>query len=82
MASNTAIDFIKRLLCDDEDRLGYTYDSGDGIDQLMRHPWFDGLDWNTLHLQAAPFRPSLMSEDDTRHFDDNIPNEVGNATMH
>lgn len=70
---------MQGLLCDPEERLGYVASDSlaDGIEQLKRHPWFTGIVWDTLHLQAAPYQPNLSSDDDTRHFDDDIPNEVG-----
>jgi len=29
-----------------------------------------------LHKMKAPYQPSLATDDDTRHFDEDIPNEV------
>jgi hypothetical protein len=29
-----------------------------------------------IHLQEAPYQPNLINPADTRHFDDDIPNEV------
>lgn len=83
-ASDLARDFLRRLLCEPEDRLGYircgSDESGlgtDGVDQLMAHPWFEGMQWDTIHLETPPYRPHLLAEDDTRHFDDDIPDAVG-----
>lgn len=80
VVSPLAVDFIKALLCEPEDRLGFLPGedlAADGIQQLQQHAWFAGLDWDTLHLQTPPYRPNLLSDDDTRHFDKDIPNEVG-----
>ena len=44
--------------------------------EYQSHPWFRGIDWANLHLYPAPFRPELRNPEDTRHFDDDIPNEV------
>lgn len=49
----------------------------DGVEQLMAHPWFHDIDWSTIQTQTPPFRPNLASKDDTSHFDEDIPNEVG-----
>lgn len=92
-ASVLAMDFIKKLLCEPEDRLGYVpqpkrrgsfsavpalddppLGSG-GVQQLMDHPWFFGIDWKKLHEQLPPYQPNLQAEDDTQHFDDDIPDE-------
>ena len=49
----------------------------DGADEIKAHAWFRGLDWGTLHLQEAPFKPALTAQDDTRYFDDDIdPNPL------
>ncbi|TXT11289.1 uncharacterized protein COLE_01699 [Cutaneotrichosporon oleaginosum] len=92
-ASVLAMDFIKKLLCEPEDRLGYISQSkrrgsfsavpllddpplgSDGVEQLMNHPWFFGMDWQTLHEQLPPYQPNLEAPDDTQHFDDDIPDE-------
>ena len=29
-----------------------------------------------LHNATPPYQPDLLADDDTRHFDDDIPNEV------
>ncbi|UZJ54754.1 hypothetical protein CBS101457_004074 [Exobasidium rhododendri] len=47
----------------------------DGVDDLMAHPWFRGIDWHTLHASKAPFRPSLSHPADTKHFEDDIEDE-------
>lgn len=93
-ASVLAMDFIKKLLCEPEDRLGYVPPSKrrgsfsavpaldepplghDGVEQLMNHPWFFGMDWKSLHEQIPPYQPNLQTPDDTQHFDDDIPDEV------
>ncbi|GAA5975738.1 hypothetical protein JCM11641_005855 [Rhodosporidiobolus odoratus] len=47
----------------------------DGVDELQKHPFFRGIDWETLHLQTPPFQPQLKDELDTRYFDDDIAPE-------
>lgn len=46
--------------------------ANDGADEIKNHPWFKGIEWSTLHLQAPPFVPQLKSETDTRYFEDDI----------
>ena len=41
------------------------------------HPWFRGIDWENIHKYSAPYHPELKNPEDTRHFDDDIPAEVG-----
>lgn len=62
--SRQCIDFMLMLLTDSSKRLGRN-----GSDEIKAHPWFDGLDWNTLRLIPAPYVPegssrlkSLLSE--------------------
>ncbi|SNX84477.1 related to CBK1 - Serine/threonine protein kinase involved in cell wall biosynthesis [Melanopsichium pennsylvanicum] len=98
-------DFISRLVCEKEDRLGSTASASvsrpnsylqsarrsgfnnnqgqsggngsanglqDGVEELMSHPWFRGIDWNNLDRQRPPFRPALSHAGDTKHFEDDI----------
>ncbi|PWN53726.1 kinase-like protein [Violaceomyces palustris] len=104
--SREAQDFIQKLVCEREDRLGSTSTASvsrpnsvmnnarrsgfaagggqgggggsglqDGVEELMSHPWFRGLDWNNLHRVKAPFRPALSHPADTKHFEDDIEDE-------
>jgi len=50
---------------------------GDGAEVIKAHPFFRGIDWSNIHRYPAPFRPELHNPEDTRHFDDDIPAEVG-----
>jgi serine/threonine-protein kinase LATS1/2 len=101
--SREAQDFIGRLICDRDDRLGsqalasvsrpnsllqgsrqrsgFAVTGGmeskngglaDGVEELMTHPWFRGIDWNSIHKQKAPFVPALSHAADTKHFEDDI----------
>ncbi|WWC65471.1 uncharacterized protein I303_108089 [Kwoniella dejecticola CBS 10117] len=47
----------------------------DGPDKIKAHRWFANIDWDNLHKQTPPYHPDLYAEDDTRHFDDDIPDE-------
>lgn len=104
--SREAQDFISRLICEKDDRLGSTSNASvsrpnsllqgsrqrsgfvpagaqqsaapglaDGVDDLMAHPWFRGIDWSTIHTQKAPFKPALSHPADTKHFEDGIEDE-------
>jgi serine/threonine protein kinase len=103
--SREAQDFISRLICEKDDRLGSTTYSSvsrpnsllqgnrqpsgfappsslhndglkDGVDDLMAHPWFRGIDWDRIHKQSAPFKPDLSHAADTKHFEDDIEAET------
>lgn len=43
-----------------------------GAEEIKAHPWFRGIDFNTIHLQEAPFVPDLRDPTDTRYFEDDI----------
>ncbi|KAF5321788.1 hypothetical protein D9619_001986 [Psilocybe cf. subviscida] len=47
----------------------------DGAAHIKAHPWFKGIDWQNIHRYPAPYRPELVSPEDTRHFDSDIPAE-------
>ncbi|KAF8650451.1 hypothetical protein AX16_005253 [Volvariella volvacea WC 439] len=47
----------------------------DGAHLIKAHPWFNGIDWESIHKYPAPYRPELQSPEDTRHFDSDIPPE-------
>ena len=68
----------------------------DGVEQIKAHPWFEGIDWDGeltctvsvrklrsagMHRTTPPYHPALMADDDTRHFDDDIPNEVSRFSV-
>jgi protein-serine/threonine kinase len=42
---------------------------------VHRHPFFNGLDWDTLRSQKAPFEPRLTGITDTSNFPQlDVPN--------
>ncbi|KAK9455353.1 hypothetical protein V1511DRAFT_458845 [Dipodascopsis uninucleata] len=64
--SPEAIDLINKLVCmDSDERLG----SGSS-EQVKRHPFFKGVDWNAVCEEEAPFIPQPLNEEDTAYFDD------------
>lgn len=37
--------------------------------KMQKHPWFDGVDWDTLRDSTAPYIPEVSSPSDTSNFD-------------
>lgn len=62
--SPEAEDLIRRLLTNAENRLGRYH----GAEEIKRHPFFRGVDWETIRSVDAPFIPKLRSITDTRFF--------------
>jgi hypothetical protein len=52
------------LIADSEIRLGRN-----GVDEIKNHPFFEGMDWNGLRNQAAPYQPNITSDISTENFD-------------
>lgn len=50
--SPQCMDFVRRLICNAENRLG----TG-SAEEIKRHPWFHGVDWATLGSIRAPYIP-------------------------
>lgn len=63
--SPSARDLIEKLLCEQENRLGIN-----GVDEIKAHPFFDGVNWDKIYQQSAPFIPNLKSPTDTHLFDE------------
>ena len=60
-----ARDLIERLLCDVDNRLG----SNGGAGEIKHHPFFQGLDWDSLYRVKAPYTPDVEGELDTQNFE-------------
>lgn len=50
--SPQCMDFIRRLLCNAENRLG-----NGSVDEIKQHPWLRGIDWANLRSMKAPSIP-------------------------
>jgi serine/threonine kinase 38 len=62
--SPAAIDLLKKLVTDTENRLGRN-----GAEEIKKHPFFDGMDWANIRKQRAPNIPQISSEISTENFD-------------
>ncbi|KAJ3341294.1 hypothetical protein HDU93_005264 [Gonapodya sp. JEL0774] len=68
-----AKDLLKQLLNrDSNQRLG-----ANGADEIKRHPFFAGIDWNKLHHKKyqPPYKPTVLSAADTSNFDEVFTSE-------
>ena len=62
--SAASTDILKRLICDAECRLGKN-----GADEIKAHAFFDGVEWDKLRPQIAPYIPTVQSEVSNENFD-------------
>ncbi|KAI8359248.1 hypothetical protein B0O80DRAFT_398487 [Mortierella sp. GBAus27b] len=63
--SPEARDFMERLLSSDpEKRLGYK-----GAEEVKKHPFFKGINWDTLLSERPAFVPAPADIEDTDYFD-------------
>jgi hypothetical protein len=60
--SDIAWDLITKLLAPRERRIGT-------LAEVQAHPWFAGIDWETIREGDSPFLPELDSPEDTKYFD-------------
>lgn len=54
---------LQRLVCDADYRLGRL-----GVEEIKAHPFFYGVNWETLRSEPSPYVPQLTSITDTSHF--------------
>ena len=40
-----------------------------GVEEIKKHPYFKGIDWNNIRKMKAPFIPELKNDYDTHYFD-------------
>ncbi|KAF8913926.1 kinase-like domain-containing protein [Gymnopilus junonius] len=71
--SREAEDLIQRLITSEDKRLN--------VEQIRRHHFFYGVDWDTIRQVEAPFVPHLRSITDTSYFPtdelDQVPDDSG-----
>jgi len=69
-----AHDLIRRLICSQDRRLGTN-----GVQEIMQHPFFEGIEWDRLRESPAPFVPALVGDDDTQCFGEFVlmPEDLG-----
>ncbi|ROW00347.1 hypothetical protein VMCG_07301 [Cytospora schulzeri] len=70
--SPEAKELINRLLCiDPQERLGSNKNEkfASGGEEIRHHPWFQGLNWETLLEDEAQFVPQPENPEDTEYFD-------------
>jgi serine/threonine kinase 38 len=62
--SPECIDFLSCLLAGPESRIGSSSDDEfeNGFRQVVRHPWFNGFDWEHLSETDGPLLPSGSKE--------------------
>ena len=63
--SAAAKDFILRLMCGVNDRLG----TRGGANEIKAHPFFQGIDWPSLYSKSAAYQPTVLHDLDTSNFE-------------
>lgn len=62
--SMEADSLIRKFITHPEQRLGIK-----GIDDIKKHQFFKGFDWNNIKKMKSPFIPDLENDWDTKYFD-------------
>ena len=62
--SEEAKDLIFKMINTSNNRLGKN-----GADEIKRHPFFNGIDWDNIRNSKPPFIPILKNEYDTSYFE-------------
>ena len=62
--SKEAEDLIFKLINNPNERLGLK-----GADEIKKHPFFKGVDWDNIRNTKAPFIPKLKNNYDTSYFE-------------
>jgi serine/threonine kinase 38 len=62
--SKEAEDLIFKLINNPNERLGLK-----GADEIKKHPFFKGVDWDNIRNTKAPFIPKLKNDYDTAYFE-------------
>ncbi|KAH8886901.1 Serine/threonine-protein kinase cot-1 [Thozetella sp. PMI_491] len=71
-----AENLIRSLICNTENRLGRL-----GAHELKNHPFFRGVEFDSLRRIRAPFEPRLTSNIDTTYFPTDEIDQTDNATL-
>ena len=62
--SEQAQDLIFKMINKSDNRLGKN-----GAEEIKKHPFFNGVDWDNIRNTKAPFIPILKNEYDTSYFE-------------
>ena len=62
--SPEAENLILKMVAPVENRLGLH-----GVEEIMKHPFFKGVDWKNIRKTKAPFIPEIKNDYDTKYFD-------------
>ena len=62
--SPEAESLILKMVAPAESRLGVN-----GVEEIMSHPFFKGVDWANIRKSKAPFIPDIKNDYDTKYFD-------------
>ena len=62
--SEEAKDLIYKMINNSNNRLGKN-----GADEIKKHPFFNGVDWDNIRNSKPPFIPILKNEYDTSYFE-------------
>ena len=62
--SEEAKDLIFKMISNSNNRLGKN-----GADEIKKHPFFNGVDWDNIRNSKPPFVPILKNEYDTSYFE-------------
>ncbi|GJN73038.1 serine/threonine-protein kinase cot-1 [Purpureocillium lilacinum] len=71
-----AENLIRSMVCNTENRLGRG-----GAHEIKNHPFFRGVDFDSLRRIRAPFEPRLTSNIDTTYFPTDEIDQTDNATV-
>jgi len=67
---------LRSLVCNTENRLGRG-----GAHEIKGHPFFRGVEFDSLRRIRAPFEPRLTSNIDTTYFPTDEIDQTDNATL-